>query len=125
MDKNMVKQSIMKAVWLSYDLGIGGDYAGLYKWLDNHKAVECGNSVAFFKYQIEQAQLDNLASILSDDIQSIVSLRSGDRLYIVYSKKEQSSSGSIVKGKFIYGRRKSNPWEGYGDSEPQTDDIGE
>ena len=33
-------KTISKAIWLSFDLGIGGDYPGLYKWLDNHKAIE-------------------------------------------------------------------------------------
>ena len=35
-----------KFIWLSYDLGIGGDYESLYSWLDNHEAKECGDSVA-------------------------------------------------------------------------------
>ncbi|MHB9292468.1 hypothetical protein Holit_01566 [Hollandina sp. SP2] len=35
-------------VWLSYDLGIKGDYANLYIWLDEHKALECGDSIATF-----------------------------------------------------------------------------
>ena len=39
---------IRKAIWLSFDLGVAGDYPGLYKWLDEHDAVECGDSVAFF-----------------------------------------------------------------------------
>lgn len=103
---------IEKAIWLSYDLGIGGDYPGLYKWLDNHKAIECGNSVAFFKYPINKNQLDNLLQIVGDDIKKAVALRAGDRLYIIYRDEK-----SVVKGNFIYGRRKSNPWEGYGDSE--------
>ena len=28
-----------KAIWISYDLGIGGDYDGLYRWLANHDVV--------------------------------------------------------------------------------------
>jgi hypothetical protein len=35
-------------VWLSYDLGIKGDYGDLYLWLDEHKALECGDSIATF-----------------------------------------------------------------------------
>ena len=34
-------------VWMSYDLGVSGDYEGLYAWLDDHNAKECGNSVAW------------------------------------------------------------------------------
>lgn len=114
---------VKKAIWLSYDLGIGGDYPGLYKWLDNHKAVECGNSVAFFEYLIETKELDNLLKVLKDDISATVALRSGDRLYVVYRKSDGSKCS--VKGNFIFGRRKSNPWEGYGDSEPQSGEDGE
>ena len=40
-----------KALWLSYDLGVKGDYEGLYAWLDDHNAEECGNSVAFLHYE--------------------------------------------------------------------------
>lgn len=105
-----------KAIWLSYDLGIGGDYPGLYKWLDNHKAIECRNSVAFFKYLIEKDQLKDLLKILSEDIDETMELRSGDRLYVIYREVDDISCS--VKGNFICGRRKGNPWEGYGDSEP-------
>ena len=38
-----------KAIWLSYDLGIQGDYESLYQWLDSQGAIERGDSVAFFK----------------------------------------------------------------------------
>lgn len=114
---------VKKVIWLSYDLGIGGDYPGLYKWLDNHKAVECGSSVAFFEYLVEEGQLDNLLSLLMVDIGSAIDLRSGDRLYVVYRKS--GGSKCSVNGRFIYGRRKSNPWEGYGDSEPQGGEDGE
>lgn len=114
---------IKKAIWLSYDLGIGGDYPGLYKWLDNHKAKECGNSVAFFKYKIEEEQLDNLLQILSDDLEKSVELRYGDRLYVIYRKEDVTSCS--VKGNFIFGRRKSNPWEGYGDCEPSRSEDSE
>ena len=39
-----------EAIWLSYDLGIRGDYESLYAWLDQHNAKECGDSLAFFKF---------------------------------------------------------------------------
>lgn len=41
-----------KAIWISYDLGVKGDYEGLYAWLDDHKAIECGDSVAFINYSV-------------------------------------------------------------------------
>jgi hypothetical protein len=32
------------AVWISYDLGVQADYEGMYAWLDEHQAKECGDS---------------------------------------------------------------------------------
>lgn len=29
-----------RTIWISYDLGVQGDYEGLYGWLDTHKARE-------------------------------------------------------------------------------------
>ena len=108
-----------KAVWLSYDLGIGGDYPGLYKWLDNHNAVECGNSVAFLNYMIEKESVKDLPQIVYDDLRSTVELRAGDRLYIIWRDTEK------VKGGFVCGRRRSDPWEGYGDIGSSESEEGE
>ena len=33
-------------IWLSFDLGVSGDYEGTYAWLDDKSARECGSSVA-------------------------------------------------------------------------------
>ena len=30
-------------IWLSYDLGVDGDYENLYAWLDHKEAKECGD----------------------------------------------------------------------------------
>ena len=43
-----------KAIWISYDLGIKGDFQGLYAWLDDHDGIECGNSVAFIQYMAKK-----------------------------------------------------------------------
>lgn len=114
-----MRKKIKKAVWLSYDLGIGGDYPGLYKWLDNHNAIECGNSVAFFYYMIDNETAKNLPQIVYDDLNSNVDLRSGDRLYVIWRDMEK------VKGIFMYGRRRGNPWKGYGDIESSENEEGE
>ena len=47
---------MQRKYWLSYDLGVGGDYKGLYQWLDDHNAESCGSSVAFFTYEIPNEQ---------------------------------------------------------------------
>ncbi len=31
-----------RAIWISYDFGVRGDYEGFYTWLDLHDAIECG-----------------------------------------------------------------------------------
>lgn len=116
---NDMKNMISKAVWLSFDLGIGGDYPGLYKWLDNHEALECGDSVAFFNYDIESSEIKNLVRIIKEDITKNVNLRAGDRLYMI--RRE----GSLIKGNFLAGKRKGNPWEGYGEGEVTTSESGE
>lgn len=42
--------TVKSAIWLSYDLGVNGDYEGMYAWLDNHGAKECGGSVAYLQF---------------------------------------------------------------------------
>lgn len=99
-----------KAVWISYDLGIKGDYERLYSWLDDHDAIECGNSVAFIKYEVK----NDLADELKKDLKSNINFKAGDRIYIV--RRINDGSKKLVRGNFIIGKRKANPWEGYGSS---------
>ena len=90
---------------LSYDLGLDGDYESLYFWLDEKKAKECGSSVAFIKnYEYEDDLFDQIKKEISEN----VDIRPKDRIYIFHPKK----SGGF-KGKFVFGKRKRNPWEGY------------
>ena len=42
--------TMKRAIWISYDFGVRGDYEGIYTWLDDHGAIECGDSIAFLKY---------------------------------------------------------------------------
>ncbi len=101
-----------QVIWISYDLGVKGDYEGLYGWLDGHNADECGNSVAFlhYEYRIE------LLSELKDDLSRNVNLGKRDRVYIVWSENQK------MKGQFLFGKRKSVPWAGFGSQEPQVDE---
>lgn len=100
-------------VWLSYDLGVSGDYPALYSWLDDQDAVECGNSVASFYINVpeEKEPHDYLKEVLTGK----VNLKPSNRLYCVCRKID----GTYL-GRFIYGGRKSNPWTGYG-SEKQSE----
>lgn len=118
-------KTISKAIWLSFDLGIGGDYPGLYKWLDNHKAIECCDSVAFFNYDIDSSLEKDIVDIVKNDVLKNVTLRAGDRIYMI--RREVKGSSCSVRGCFIAGKRKSSPWKGYGDEDEDmaTSESGE
>ncbi|MCK9423465.1 MAG: hypothetical protein M0Q38_12795 [Bacteroidales bacterium] len=96
-----------KSVWISYDLGIKGDYPGLYRWLDSHKAKECGNNVAFLSYEYKS----DLIEEIKVDLKKAIEFKNGDRIYIVYNELKESKQHSL--GLFIIGNRKSSPWVGY------------
>ena len=40
-------------IYLSYDLGVSGDYPGLYTWLAKLNDLECGDSFCRFVYDFE------------------------------------------------------------------------
>jgi len=105
-----------KAVWLSYDLGVKGDYEGLYAWLDDHDAIECGDSVSFFNFNVKKQ--DNLVEELKNDLSKTVNLSQRDRIYVIWKNDDGK-----IKGKFIFGKRKVSPWEGYGAQETVEDEV--
>lgn len=68
-------------VWVSFDLGVKGDYQGMYTWLDNQSAKECGDSLACFWF--EHAS-DDLLEDLKRDIESNVDLdEKKNRVYVI------------------------------------------
>lgn len=100
-----------KVVWLSYDLGLRGDYSGLYTWLDTHGARECGDATAFLETETD---LD-VADWLRGELAQHIKLTPKDRIYAIYPE------GMKMKGKFINGGHKRAPWEGYGQQEVADD----
>ena len=92
-----------KAVWLSFDLGIKGDYEGLYQWLDARGAIECGDSAAFFKLESDGV---DLPGEIKRSLQESMEVDAKTRVYIIYSK------GKSIKGNFVVGQRKAAPWAG-------------
>jgi len=111
-----------KAIWISYDFGLKGDYTGFYTWLDNHKAVECGHGLAFLNYSDDSNSSPQLLENLKTNLLKTVKLSESDRLYIIW--KEYGKP--IVKGQFINGARRQSPWEGYGKrSDSSIQDISE
>lgn len=101
-----------KLIWISYDLGVKGDYEGLYAWLDNHDAKECGNSLATLEYEYT----NQLVEEIQKDLSQSISLARHDRVYMIWREDRR------MKGKFLFGKRKAAPWSGYGPQESQVDE---
>jgi hypothetical protein len=107
--------SIKKRVWISYDLGIVGDYESLYWWLDEQNAKECGLNVATFELEVAE---ENLVSYLQENISKQVKIEKNNRLYLIYL---QTSTGKM-KGEFLFGSRKRAIWQGYAMSKSEEID---
>lgn len=103
-------------IWLNWDLGINGDYDGLYMWLDKHKAKSCGDAFAVVEFE---AEFSPMADSLYASLINAVTLRKTDVIYAVYKE------GNSIIGKFIYGSRKRGDWFGCSDRIDDSDDIGE
>jgi len=102
-----------KSFWLSYDLGLKGNYQALFEFLDNHEAIECGNGLAYFTYGNKDGlDSDKLVERLKTELTEIISPTANDRIYAIWL-----SDTDLVKkacGRFLFGKRKSTPWTGYG-----------
>ena len=103
-----------KSFWLSYDLGIKGDYESLYVWLANLDAVECGDCTAYFVMEINKNE--DPIERLKKDLEENVTILKNERIYVVWRE------GSRVRGRFIFGTRKAPPWAGYGPFQPTTEE---
>ena len=104
-----------RAVWISYDLGVRGDYEGIYTWLDEHGAIECGDNIAFVKeYEVSR----NLIKTLKKDIQDSVEITKKTRIYVIW----RDAKTKKMKGRFIFGTRKAPPWTGYAISKEEIED---
>ena len=103
------------SVWISYDLGITGDYNGLFQWLDTHKGIECVNNTALIK---EFSYKEDFFSELRTDLEKYIKLERSDRIYVIYKDNDDR-----IKGKFLVGNRKMAPWTGYAMLEEMTEDL--
>jgi len=99
------KSSIKSAIWVSYDLGVQGDYPGIYSWLDEHQAIECGDNLAFLNYEYSGSLLEALTA----DLKKSVEMTKRTRIYVIYRDQETKK----MKGNFIFGGRKAAPWSGF------------
>ena len=114
---------VRKAIWISYDFGLRGDYNGLYTWLDNNNALECGQGLAFLKYRaLKDLDSKELMKEVLADLKKNVKLSKTDRIYIICKE----STTNKIKGDFMNGGRKAASWEGYGNLSNQgAEDEGE
>jgi len=101
-------------VWISYDLGVRGDYEGLYAWLDAHQAKECGDSLAVLTYSHEGSLPDQLRA----DLEKSITADKRTRIYIIYREHDTNKN----KGAFILGGRRAAAWTGYSNSNSITVD---
>lgn len=106
----------MKAlIWVSFDLGVRGDFEGIYEFLDAHEAKECGDSLAAFWFEYKK----DLVAELTKDLKSAVTFDKRSRIYVIHSAQGKTT------GKFIVGKRKSPAWAGFGPSHGDEEDVGE
>ena len=101
------------AIWISYDLGVRGDYEGMYTWLDQHDAKDCGDSLAFLNYEYS----GELLKALIADLEEAVEITKRMRIYVIYREPKTRK----MKGNFIFGGRKAPPWAGFAGGSAQTD----
>ncbi len=102
-------------IWLSFDLGVRGDYEGMYAFLDAHAATECGDSMATFWFEWQ----DDLVATLASQLDHALTLDKRSRMYVIYPGPD----GRHV-GKFVIGHRRSPPWTGYAPSHADEEDVG-
>jgi hypothetical protein len=100
-------------VWVSFDLGVKGDYEGMYEWLDSHGASECGDSVACFWYDYSRDLLTELTEDLMKSVE--IDVRK-NRIYVIRLVEGK------MKGSFVLGHRRNAPWTGYASTVAQSED---
>lgn len=93
------------AIWVGYDLGVNGDYDGLYTWLAQQQAEECGDSLAFIRNYEYQGEID---AALRKDIAKAINLGKRVRIYAIW----KDSKGNR-RGRFLIGGRRQPPWHSY------------
>lgn len=103
-------------VWLSYDLGIDGDWDGLDRFLDECEALECGGNLATFRFEFESEH--TLVPELTAAVKKAVDLSKGrPRIYAMYGIHDYD-----VKGEFIAEHRQPARWLGSATTEIDTVD---
>jgi hypothetical protein len=91
------KEPTKSRYWISFDLGLMGDYSRVYEWLDSLDAEECGPGVATITSTKTRDQL-------AAEIQRLFKGAPRARAYVISMKQG---------GRFVAGGRKAAPWEGF------------
>jgi hypothetical protein len=92
-------------------------------WLDERNAVDCGDSVAYFSFEVKSdlpAQLKegvsealgidtetDLPAQIKESLSEAVEIDAKTRIYIIFRGENHN-----MKGRFIFGKRKAPPWAG-------------
>lgn len=107
-----------KIIYMTYDLGVNGDYPGLYTWLAKLDAQECGENSCRFIYDFKNVNHDNSNDDTKKALEELqaeakrnVKLKVNDRIYVNSDFFVNGTKRSV--GAFIVGKRKQNPWQGY------------
>lgn len=93
-------------IWISFDLGVRGDYESLFAWLDDHGAKECGVNAAYVEYVYEKDFVPELKAELDE----LMGKSSRNRVYVIHTVGKEKGA----KGQWIIGGRKAAPWVGFG-----------
>jgi hypothetical protein len=103
-------------IWISFDLGVRGDYTGMYEFLDSQGAKECGDSIGTFWYEFQGDMLKSLTR----DLKNAMTIDKRSRVYVIYPRADGKNGG-----KFLVGSRKAPSWTGHAPSHEDEEDIGE
>jgi hypothetical protein len=109
-----MKEKAKQFIWISFDLGVQGDYEGLYSWLDAHDAKECGDNVAALEYEYRGDPVDSLRK----DLRGALEINAKTRIYVILRAAEKPY------GRFIFGNRKRPPWTGFAVQQGEDVDYG-
>lgn len=101
-------------IWISFDLGVRGDYESLYAWLDERGAKECVNNMALLVY----TYTGDLRESLKKDLAESIDIDKRTRIYAIY----RDAPTKKMKGFFAFGARRASPWTGYFQGGQREDD---
>jgi hypothetical protein len=110
----------MERYWISFDLGLQGDYRPLFEWLDRQDAKEhgdgqgaqeCGENVATFRSDKTTAQIQK------EIVRVLGGQKENARVYLIGRNEEGKYTGRFIVGK----RRRSPAWKGFAEVESAGD----